>query len=396
MLSASSAVDHTVELLSWDMLADTLTLLMEPVVGLERISLQGANGRVSAEPMVALQPIPAFTHAVMDGYALGSSPPGHYTLKDRSNATLAPGEATIIAAGETVPSGTVGIVLSDRAHVSGEGISGAHLFVAHALRKDNLRRVGEEALIGDVITLENTQLDARHIALATVAGIDTIAVKKRPRIALIGIQGTRGSLPHLTVMAALITSSSLKLTQAGTVQTALLPALLSRLAPDHDLIIVVAESLGGEGGVLSEAVAGSGGTATVHRAALKPAKPVITGKIGKATLIGLSGTAYATTIAAHLFVRPLLLKLLDRALDIPIQSAVAHFERTREPGRAEALPVMVQRNEQEPHLVLTSAGRFGQLKALAAMDGFAIVEADTHDVTSGMPLSYMPLLMPLV
>jgi molybdopterin molybdotransferase len=388
------------------MLADRLAVLVEPVVGLERVSLQGAVGRISAEPIKALRALPEHSHAVMDGYALGSAPPGHYTLKDPPPAALAPVDAAIIAAGETVPPGTAGVVLSDRAHISGSGvcgsgvsgsdISGAHLFVAHALRKDNLRRVGEEAIVGDVITPENTRLDARHIALAAAAGVHTVTVQKRPRIALIGIQSARGSLPHLAVMAALLSSPGLMLTQAGTVQTALLPGLLSRLAPDHDLIIVVAESLGGEGGVLAQAVAVSGGVATVHRAALKPAKPVITGRIGKATVVGLSGTAYATTIAAHLFVRPLLMTLLDRASDMPLQSAVAHFDRTREPGRAEALPVKAYKNQHEPRLTLTLAGRFGQLKALAAMDGFAIVEEDSHDVTSGIQLAYMPLLMPLV
>jgi molybdopterin molybdotransferase len=373
------------------MLAETISALVKPVIDVERVSLLAANGRLSAEPVMAALPLPSFTHAVMDGYALGSSPPGQYIIQPTSLASLGSSDAIRIAAGEPVPTGTAAVVLSDRAEISGTA-----LFVARPLRKDNLRRMGEEATLGDVIIPANTKLDARHSALATAAGIDTVTVKKRPRVALLGIRGISTNLPHLSVMTALLHSPRLSLTQAGTVQTTLLPELLQQLAPNHDLIIVVAESLGGEQGVLDHAVTAIGGTAAIHRAALKPAKPVVTGKVGGATVIGLAGTAYASTIAAHLFVRPALARLLGMAPSMASQPAIASFSRKREPGRAEALPVLAQRQGLDQHLALALAGRFGQLKALAAMDGFAIIDADEGDIMPGTRLSYMPLLMPLV
>ena len=385
------------ELSPWDVLANTISGLVKPVARVERVSLHGANGRTLAEPVVAMRPLPTHDHAVMDGYVLGLAPPGHYTLRAPSLEPLAPHNAMVIAAGEPVPAGAACVVLADRAEVSG-----ATLIVNYAPRKDNLRRVGEETAVGDVIVPEKKRLDARHCALATASGNDTVVVRKRPRIALVGIHGLHATLPHLAVVTALLDSSRLILTLAGTVQNALLPDLLQRLSMDHDMIVVVAESLGAEHGILAAAIAAVGGKTTVHRAALKPAKPVVTGHLGQTTLIGVAGTAYAVTIAAHLFVRPVLMKLLGEASYPPLQTAAADFSRTREVvrthgvGRAEALPVTANHQERARPLTLSSAGRFGQLRALANMDGFAIVDAAQGDVTPGTPFSYMPLLMPLV
>jgi molybdopterin biosynthesis enzyme len=118
------------------------------------------------------------------------------------------------------------------------------------------------------------------------------------------------------------------------------------------------------------------------------------GRIGGAAVVGLSGTAYAVTIAAHLFLRPLLRVAAGLASDDPFQDAITDFSRLREPGRAEALPVRTAWRDRQLHA--TSAGRFGQLSALAAMDGFALIAAEAGDVHAGDGVSYHPLMMPIV
>jgi hypothetical protein len=151
----------------------------------------------------------------------------------------------------------------------------------------------------------------------------------------------------------------------------------------------------GLAGLLAAAALGRiGGEPIILRGALKPAKPIITGRIGAVPILGLAGTAYATTVAAHLFLRPWLGSLAGLAADDPFLPAIATFSRPREGGRAEALPVRMRR--EGPQLLLDPAGRFGQLSALAAMDGFALIDDDVPEISPGTPLLYHPLLMPLI
>jgi molybdopterin molybdotransferase len=357
--------------------------------GIDEVSLQGAVGRVLARSLAAALPLPGQTHAVMDGFALGSLPPDTYRLVDTGADRIGIGEACPVTAGSAVPAGTAGVVLADHATQA----DGA-LHVTRALIKDNIRRAGEEVQAGGTIIAAHTLLTARHLGLAMAAGVQSLAVRRRPRVALLGLSGSDHPFPHLGIAAALLDSPSLLFTHAGAVRPALLAAQLGRLAESHDLIVVVAESLGGEEGLLAAALTTRGGTATMHRAALKPAKPVVTGRIGNASVIGLAGTAYAVTVAAHLFLRPALQVLLGCEGALVRLPAVSAFARARSPGRAEALPVTAQMVEGA--LNVTSAGRFGQLKALAAMDGFALIQAERDAVAPGDAVDYWPLAFPLV
>jgi molybdopterin molybdotransferase len=374
---------------SWQTLAQDIAALGKPVTGNDRVSLRGSAGRILARAVIAKQPLPAQTHAVMDGYALGAVPPGQYHLLSGRPERLGVADSVAIAAGETVPLGTASVVLGDKASLQGD-----HLMVRAPQTKDNIRRAGEEFLAGAEILKPGTALDARHAALAAAAGVETVEVSHKPCVALLALHDGAGALPHLAVFDALLAGNHLDLMEAVSIRSAMLAQQLQRLADRCDLIVVVAESLGGEDGLLARAITQSGGEATIRRAALKPAKPVITGAINGKPVLGLAGTAYATTVAAHLFLSPLLRHLAGLAINDPLIPAFAAFSRAREAGRAEALPVHATR--EGTRLVLSPAGRFGQLGALAAMDGFGLIDADTGPVRPGDPLLYHPLLMPLV
>jgi molybdopterin molybdotransferase len=374
---------------SWQTLAQDIAALGRPVAGASTVSLRGSTGRILARSVIANSPLPALPHAVMDGYALGSVPPGHFRLLPVKTERLGLAESATISAGEAVPLGTASVVLADKAYIQSD-----QLMVRTPQTKDNIRRAGEEFLPGAEILRPGIRLDARHAALAAAAGVETLDVHCKPRVALLAVQDSAGALPHLAVFSALLAGNHLDLAEAVSIRSAMLAQQLQRLAARCDLIVVVAESLGGEDGLLATAIAASGGEPTIRRAALKPAKPVITGMINGTSVLGLAGTAYATTVAAHLFLRPLLRNLAGLEADDPRLPAIAGFNRTREPGRAEALPVYATR--EGARLVLAPAGRFGQLSALTAMDGFALIDTESGDVTPGSAALYHPLLMPLV
>ncbi len=374
---------------SWQSLAQDIAALGKPVAGTASVSLRGSSGRILARPVFAKHPLPALAHAVMDGYALGSVPPGQYRLLPPKPERLGVADSVAISAGEAVPLGTASVVLADKASLQVD-----QLIVSDPQLKDNIRRAGEEFQPGAEILKPGTTLDARHAALGAAAGVAMFEVYRKPRVALLAVHDGAGALPHLAVFSALLAGAHLDLTTGVSIRSAMLALQLESQTTRCDLIVVVAESLGGEDGLLAKVVIASGGEPGIHRAALKPAKPVITGMISGKPVLGLAGTAYATTVAAHLFLRPLLRNLTGLAVDDPVIPAFAGFSRNRERGRAEALPVYAKRDGAR--LVLTPAGRFGQLSALAGMDGFALIEAESGDVMPGSAALYHPLLMPLV
>jgi molybdopterin molybdotransferase len=378
----------------WEALARRCAALGAPVTGVEQVSTRGAAGRILARDVAAARPLPLASHAVMDGFALGGPAPGVFTLVAGRPERLGPADACPVRSGQVVPPGTACVVLADKA-----AVDGAQVTVPGAQGKDNIRRMGEEALAGAAILRTGTRLDARHAALAVAAGVAILPVRRRPRIALLALHEGAESLPHIGVLAAMLASPALLSTEAGAVRGAHLPQALGRLAKSHDLVVAVGESLGDESGELVSAIAALGGQPQVLRAALKPAKPIIAGNLAGAAVLGLSGTAYAATVAAHLFLRPLLRVLAGLALDAPWRPAECGFSRTRDGGpagafRTEALPVCAA--YVDDRLTLSPAGRFGQLGALAAMDGFALVEPDAGDMKSGARCLYHPLLTPLL
>ena len=374
----------------WRELAAAIAGLSSPVRETELLSASGALGRVLAAPVSAARPLPAETHAVMDGFALGSAPPGRFRILPDRPARLALDEASPIAAGERAPLGAAAVVLSAHAERDGD-----RLTVTEVRRQDNIRRAGEEAGPGAEILSAGIGLDSRHIALAAATGVATFTVRRRISISPLALHDGPEPLAHAAILQALLQSPAIRLSDTLFLREPQLAAMLARrAAAGDDLIVVVAESLDGEDGPLAHAILACGGSVVIGRAAIKPAKPILQGRIGETIILGFAGTAYAVAVAAHLMLRPLLRKIAGLPIDDPLRRAIADFDREREPGRAEALPARIV--GAGPDLRLALAGRFGQLSALAALDGFALVEADAGDIRRGAPLFYLPLSMPLL
>jgi molybdopterin molybdotransferase len=373
------------ELLPWRQVAAALARLVAPVAGVERLTISGASGRLLAAETAALRPIPAFDHGVMDGYALGASPPGEFTLLDRMPDRLAPDQAVAIEAGAAVPAGTIAVALTRRASVKA-----GRLTVPLAALRDNIRRAGEEASVGDVLLQPATRLDPRHLALAIAGGVGDVLVRRRPRVALLGLASGSAPPVQLTMLHALVDSTAISASEPLIIDTGNLDVTLNRLALAHDLVLVTADSVGDEDGPVARALPDS----LVLRSKLKPAKPLIAGRLAAAQVLALGGTAYAVTVAAHLFLRPMLRRLAGLAETDPFLPALSGFNRTRDTGRAEALPVRAIR--EGASLRLVSAGRFGQLRALARLDGFTLVPAEAGDLVEGAALDFLPLAIPLI
>src|SRR5215831_14007293 len=103
-------------MLSVDEAVGIITSRVTPILEIERVALEDADGRILARDLAAPLPLPPFTNSAVDGYAIASSdlPRGEarsLPLAGRVQAGAAaqaakPGHAVRIFTGAPMPEGT--------------------------------------------------------------------------------------------------------------------------------------------------------------------------------------------------------------------------------------------------------------------------------------------------
>ena len=156
-------------------------------LGSETVPLREANGRVMASAATARLTQPPFAASAMDGYALGrnAQPGDQFTVIGEAGAghgfagSLAPQDATRIFTGAPLPTGAVTIAIQEDVTANGQSIT-----VNTATKTgDNIRPQGQDFALGD--TLSPRLLRPNDLALLAAMNVPTVAVTRRPVVALI-------------------------------------------------------------------------------------------------------------------------------------------------------------------------------------------------------------------
>ncbi|MGO4691799.1 molybdopterin molybdotransferase MoeA [Glaciibacter sp. 2TAF33] len=148
-----------------------------------------AAGLILAEPVRALTPIPAFDRSAMDGWAVAGDPPwiigpGIAAGDAPTTSPLAAGRARPIVTGGPVPPGGVAILRREHSRVTNGVLAPIDGRSAPRPGRDVCRR-GEEADEGEVLLSAGSALSPAAIALAAIAGTDTVSVRRRPTVDLV-------------------------------------------------------------------------------------------------------------------------------------------------------------------------------------------------------------------
>lgn len=157
----------------------------------EFVPLRTAIGRITAEPVVTAGPLPPFRNAQMDGYAaryadLRRTPvllpvDGVVAAAATALAVLAVGHLLKVMTGAPVPEGADCVVPVEQTVEEDGGVCILRPVEAGAF----VREAGSDALPGTVVVPPATRLAPRHLAAAAAAGVAEVAVRRRPRVAVI-------------------------------------------------------------------------------------------------------------------------------------------------------------------------------------------------------------------
>ncbi|WP_281856797.1 molybdopterin molybdotransferase MoeA [Litoreibacter halocynthiae] len=379
-----------------------------PITDTRSVSLADALGRTTTKAVTAPEAMPFFDNSAMDGFALRLAdlegrcclPVAGTVAAGDAPTELPEGTALRIFTGAPLPAGADAVVMIeacvDKTHK-------VHIERAPALG-DNIRRAGSDQAAGQGLLPSGTRISAHHIGLLAANGIDHIDVIRRPRVAVFSTgdelrSGARtlGQIPDANrpMLLALARQACAEVTDLG-----ILPddadataAALDGIGAHYDLILSSgAVSMGGKDHI-RDALIAAGGTVQGWRVALKPGKPVMFGTLGSAAFTGLPGNPFAVHVGFHMFALPQIMRLMGvEAKPFATVPAVAGFDWTRKPSRAEVFPVRLVAYNEEGLPVLQRLGQSvsATLLPLAAADGLAIVPAGTGQITTGAPLFWRP------
>lgn len=367
------------------------------------VALDLALGRRLEQDIVALQDMPHYASSAMDGWAVNGS--GPWILAEQGTR-LAPHQASPIATGGLIPPGAKAILRTEAAVLTSDEDGLPVLTSGRAARPgeprngQHIRNAGEEALAGDVLVKAGVTLNPAHIALAALAGHDTLQVQGKPLVRLLltggevvhnGVPGpgkVRDTFgPQLSGAVAMLGGMDGGRQRIGDAYDDWLGALeddVPEMAGAADLPADVVITTGGTGlsgtDHLRKAVAGLGGRLLIDGIAMRPGHPVVLAELPDGRFIlGLPGNPLAAMLALSTVGGPLLAALGHAPLP-PVQEVPCGTMIEPEPGRTRLMPFRLVYGMASP---AQHTGP-GMMRGLAAADGVLVVPP--HGVQLGEPV----------
>jgi molybdopterin molybdotransferase len=332
----------------------------------EMLSTFDALGRVLRQDVRSTLDVPPADNTAMDGYALRTADvPAAGTVLPVSQripagvvgVPLAPGSAARIFTGAQVPPGADAIVMQEQCAATEQGVRVDVVPTSGQW----IRRRGEDVHNGDIVLPAGARLTPQALGLAATVGAASLAVARRPRVALFST-GDELAMPgeplkpgaiynsnRFTLRAA-IQAMGCDCTDLGIVPDRLDATrdALRRAAQGNDLIVTSGGVSVGEEDHLRPAVQAEG-RIELWQIAIKPGKPLAFGQVDRpdgssAYVVGLPGNPVSSFVTFLLLVRPVLLRLQGATVLTPRRIRQrADFEWTRPDKRREFL--RVRRND---------------------------------------------------
>ncbi len=367
----------------------------EPTLG--RRALLDAHGRRLAEDIRAPEASPRYTNSAMDGYAVRWSDicdvqagqPAVLSIAGESQAGIpftgqaGAGQAVRISTGAMLPAGCDTVVRVEDTENGGKEV---RILRVRESGQD-VRRMGEEFQVGDLLLTRGTVLQAPHLALLAGVGIGEVLVVQPPQVAVV-VTGTelvgpgQEAAPH-----QIRDSNSLLLTaavlQVGGDVTATLRAADS-LAETTAAIREASEGAGiilVSGGVsvgphdhVKEAAAGCGFSELFWRVQQKPGKPLFVARKEDRLLFGLPGNPVSAFMCFMYYVQPVLRSLEGRdfswrTVRAPLTGAIRNSSK-----RTNFYRVRMEKGAQGLRAELLGKQGSHMLGSIAGADGFIIVD----------------------
>ncbi|MYZ47717.1 molybdopterin molybdotransferase MoeA [Propylenella binzhouense] len=370
---------------------DALARLLSGVdpLAAEMLPLAAAAGRVLASDVAAARTQPPFPASAMDGYAVRAADVaidvplavvGASRAGERFRGTLGPGEAVRIFTGAPVPPGADAILIQEDAVADGDRI----------LPKETVspgqfvRPAGLDFTEGQVLLHAGRLLDPRAIALAAAMNRPTVAVRRRPVVAILGTGDELVPLGSAPGPDQIVSSNNLGLAalvrEAGgePVDLGIAADTIESIADavdratGADILVITGGASVGEHDLVQPALVGRGMALDFWKIAMRPGKPLMVGRLQGMRVLGLPGNPVSTLVCGHIFLKPLIAAMLGTAFDTEPETAVLGADMKANDRRQDYVRARVERRDGKHVATPYSRQDSSMLATLAAANGLIV------------------------
>lgn len=298
------------------------------------MTLDQAIGHYLAEDIVARRTQPAADLSAMDGYAIRYADlPGPFTQIGESaagapfNGSVDCKQAVRIFTGAHVPAGSDTILVQEDAHADGNQIcltgNGPNMAGKH------IRRQGGDFRSGDLLASAGSRLHSGTIAAAAMAGYGRLSVGGTPRVKIVSTgdellpPGEICDAAHIPssnniMLQAMLKPFACQVVDAGIIKDDLdLITAAFDNAEDFDIIVTSGGASVGDRDFVQDALRAAGAEIDFWRVAMRPGKPLMSGRIGNTIVLGLPGNPSSAFVTATLFLLPLVRHLASSNAALP-------------------------------------------------------------------------------
>ena len=361
-------------------------------------------GRVTARPVWAVASSPHYDAAAMDGIAVRAADTVGAT-ETRPVALDVGSQAVWVDTGDPMPAGMDAVVMIE--HVQRDPADPSAVRVYDPVAPwQHVRPLGEDIVATELVLPENHRITPADLGACAAAGLTTVPVRRRPRVAIIPtgdelapIAAPRkpGDIPEFNslILAALIRQwggEPVVREPAPDDFDAIREAVASGLA-SSDVVAINAGSSAGDADYTA-AVIESLGTLQVHGIAVRPGHPVALGVASGKAVMGLPGYPVSAALTAELLLLPLLELLLGTSMPSRPRISANMTRKVASPtGEDEFLRVAV--GQVGDRMIATPVQRgAGVVMSLVRADGIVRIPRHTEGVDAGAEVE-VELLRPL-
>jgi len=305
------------------------------MLGVERVSVLDALGRVLAEEIRAPRDIPGFDNSAMDGYAVRASDvasasetnPVRLSVLETVAAGMMPtmriesGQAARTMTGAPLAPGADAIVPVERTR----GVGATVEILAPAEPGAFVRPRGEDLKRDELVLSPGKTLGAPDLGMLASLNRAMVDIYRRPRVAIVATGDELVDVDQVPTGAQVVNSSAYAL--AGAIREAGGDPVMLKVARDRpeEVRQRLAEALAFDvvlstGGVsvgqfdhVKVVLDELGMRQLFHGVAQKPGRPLKFGTIGGRPIFGLPGNPVSTMVCFYLYVRPALRRMGGQA-----------------------------------------------------------------------------------
>ena len=387
---------------------EALKLILDtaPLLGMEKVDIITALGRVIGEDIFSPSDIPPFDNSAMDGYAVRSEDtkgasknhpvlltvtedlPAGYVAKGR----IKKGEAIRIMTGAPLPAGADSVIMVEETAASGGDVK----IFQEAEQAQHIRKAGEDVRKGELVIPMGTVLRPAAIGMLASLRRSFVSVYQKPVVSILctgdELVDVDGELKEGQIVSSNSYTLASQVKECGGI-----PVVLG-IARDRkeelerkfreglraDVIISSAGVSVGDYDLVKGVLQNLGMEMKFWKVAMRPGQPLAFGTIGGKPTFGLPGNPVSSMVSFEQFVRPFLLKMQGhKKIFRPLIEAIWQEEFKKKTERKYFVRCIVTRRDGAYIASSTGEQGSGILKSMVLSNGLAIFPEEQETIGAG-------------